>query len=165
MSYDDFMQLSMDGLPQMVEELKDSGSVTAATIETGASSIAKGAETWPLLLVLGNRLQRSIFHRLKKTSLPVSETQAPLASQSPHQPRADCKFLQVCVEKGPYSTRMHYIDVCDKKTDRDIFRTLKKDYRDIRCELNSLLFKIHRIDFVEVSEITIHNHEALIKEV
>jgi hypothetical protein len=60
---------------------------------------------------------------------------------------------------------MHYIDVCDKKTDRDIFRTLKKDYRDIRCELNSLLFKIHRIDFVEVSEITIHNHEALIKEV
>ncbi|PMD51257.1 uncharacterized protein K444DRAFT_707303 [Hyaloscypha bicolor E] len=149
MSYDDFMQLSIDGLPQMLEELKNSGSVTAASIETGTGSTAKGARTWPLLLTLGHRLQRSISRRLKKISLPVSEVQALSTSQSPHQPRADCKFLQVCVEKGPYSTRMHYIDVCDKKTDRDIFRTLKKDYKVIRRELNSLLFKIHRIDFVE----------------
>jgi hypothetical protein len=137
----------------MVDELKSSGVVAAASIETGAGSAAKGVGTWHLLLALGHRLQRSISRRLKKTSLPVSETQTLAAGQNPHQRRADCKFLQVCVEKGPYSTRMHYIDVCHKKTDRDIFRTLQRDYREIRCELNSLLFKIQRIDFVEVSKV------------
>ena len=144
------MLLSPDGLQHMTDELKSSGIVTAASIDTSAGNSAKALSTWNFLLALPHRIQRSVSRKSKITSLPVSESQSRQASQQTHQRRPECKFLQVCVEKGPYSTRMHCIDVCDKKTDRDVFRTLRKDYKNLRRELNSLLFKIQRIDFVEV---------------
>jgi hypothetical protein len=45
---------------------------------------------------------------------------------------------------------MHLIDLCDKKTDRAIFNTLRDDYKELRRELNGMLFMIKKIDFVEV---------------
>jgi hypothetical protein len=144
--------IAADGLQEMVQELKASHLVTAASIEAGNGSRFNEPDwAWSWLLPLGHRLQRSISRRLKKKGLPVSEAPTLEIGQHSYQRSGDCKFLQVCIGKGPYSTRMHFIDVCDKKTDKEIFRTLRNDYKKIRSELNSLLFKIEMIDFVEVS--------------
>jgi hypothetical protein len=136
------------GLQEMINELQSSGFITKATVTT--RTFSKTEIILSRLSTLGRYIGSLIPRGRTKQGLPISETQVQTTISYLHPPRPDCKFLHVCVEKGRYSTRLHHIDVCDKKTDRAIFQTLHKDYKELRRELNSMLYKIRRIDFVEV---------------
>jgi len=83
------------------------------------------------------------------SSTPSSNTQQ--LQQQLQPTHVSCKYLHICIEKGPYSTRMHHIDVCQKLTDRAIFQSMRIDYKRIR---DAWFLKIERIDFVEVSSVT-----------
>jgi hypothetical protein len=133
----------------LVNELQNSGFITS--VRTNTSTNSSLMNIWNHLSQLQIGLPRAISQFRPTQGLPVSEQQTPAAGGLPHQPTTHCKFLHVCIEKGRYSTRMHYFDTCKTTTDRAVFHTLRKDYKEIRREINSMLFKIQRIDFVEVS--------------
>ena len=129
--------------------MQDSGYITAVDTQTTRNS------RWLDLQITVSEFQRWIRRSLSKRqhtpNLPILDAHTPSTSSPPHQPTPKCNFLHVCIEKGRYSTRLHHIDMCKRTTDRAVFNTLRKDYQEIRRELNSILFKINRIDFVEVS--------------
>jgi hypothetical protein len=132
----------------VANELQNSGYISAANINTNTGSTAQGVLNYVSTVRRG--IKRTLLRSQNVSQLPISGPQSASSTIQLHKPGPGCKFLHLCVEKGRYCTRMHHIDVCDHKTDRAIFDTLRKDYKKIRKELNSLLFKIHRIDFVEV---------------
>jgi hypothetical protein len=64
--------LSLDSLEHIADELKNSGFITATSIDTKGSDAIKGI--WNFLSILRYRIQRSVSRISKQSSLPVSET-------------------------------------------------------------------------------------------
>lgn len=70
-------------------------------------------------------------------------------------PANKCRWLHMCLKKRPYATKMEPLHVCkDEKqnsyTDASFFKALRKAYYSQRSWKEKLLFKLNKIEFVEV---------------
>lgn len=147
-SYDDFLELSPGGLQRLVNELQSFGYITNASLGNRTAGIVQRIRN--LVSSFHHRIRGLVPPFRSQSKLPTSEPRTAVVDRTLHQPGTSCKFLHICVEKGRYSTRMRHIDVCEEATDRAMFDTLRKYYKETRQELNGILFKLRRIDFVQV---------------
>jgi hypothetical protein len=147
-SYDDFLELSPGGLEKMANELQSSGYIKSVSIGTRTGGVIQ--RIWSFVSTLRHSVRSLVPHTRSRSNLPIAGPQTAVVGDHLHQSGPGCKFLHICVEKGHYSTRMHHIDVCEKRTDRVLFSTLRRHYKETRRELNGILFKVRIIDFVEV---------------
>ncbi|KAH6716764.1 hypothetical protein BKA61DRAFT_310461 [Leptodontidium sp. MPI-SDFR-AT-0119] len=131
----------------MTNELNKSGFITAVSIDTTTGGAIGGMGNF--VSALRHGVQSLMSPSQSQSDLPTAEPQTAVVGEHSHQPRPGCKFLHICVGKRQYSTRMDHIDICEKRTDRAIFHTLRRHYKEVRRELIGILFKVRRIDFVK----------------
>lgn len=93
---------------------------------------------------------------LRSSSLPqfVKQTSVnSLATQC--LPIRHCRWLHLCIKKRPYATKLAPLHVCKDEeqnefTDASFFKTLRDAYWKQRTWSEKLLFRLRKIEFVEV---------------
>ena len=75
-------------------------------------------------------------------------------------PANKCRWLHICLKKPPYATKLEPLHVCKDKekkdyTDASFFKALRLAYYKQRSWTEKMLFKLKRIEFVEVGNLDI----------
>jgi hypothetical protein len=70
-------------------------------------------------------------------------------------PSPKCRWLHMCLKKPPYATKLEPLHVCKDEeenefTDSTFFQALRRAYFGSKSWREKLLFKLKRIEFVEV---------------
>jgi hypothetical protein len=107
---------------------------------------------------------------LRPSTLPIFNTKpSPLNSIALScLPSPRCRWLHMCLKKPPYATKLEPLHVCKDEekdfTDATFFRALRRAYFGSKSLRERLLFKLKKIEFVEVRLIPYHEVELALME-
>ena len=94
---------------------------------------------------------------LRPSTLPIFNTKpSPLNSIALScLPSPRCRWLHMCLKKPPYATKLEPLHVCKDEEEKDFtdatfFRALRRAYFGSKSLRERLLFKLKKIEFVEV---------------
>lgn len=95
---------------------------------------------------------------LRPSTLPIFNTKPSSVNSKalPCLPSQRCRWLHMCLKKPPYATKLEPLHVCKDEeekelTDATFFRALRRAYFGSKSLRERLLFKLKKIEFVEVS--------------
>lgn len=155
-AYDDFQELEDTAVEDFAKDLTAAGYISHARISHYADgNISK------LKMKVNNALvgARKRVYRLKSATYPsfsTSDSNTSIALSC--LPTRQCRWLHLCLKKRPYATKLESLHVCKDEqrndyTDATFFQALSKAYYENRTWKEKLLFKLKRIEFVEVRNI------------
>jgi hypothetical protein len=152
-SYDDFQELIPGGVTEFAHDLIESGYITYA--ETSTQAGGKGSK---LITSLNNAFveARRKLGTFRTSPLPLFSKPTSVQSYALQcLPTQKCRWLHMCLKKRPYATKLTPLHVCkdnDQKefNDATFFQSLRKAYYKQRSWTEKLLFKLKKIEFVEV---------------
>jgi hypothetical protein len=152
-SHDDFQELSKGALVDLANEMLKAGYITHAQISGQAGSPISSLTLTVKNIFTGARRRIS---SLRSPTLPVFSKPSSVKS-IPMQclPSQRCRWLHMCLKKPPYATKLEPLHVCKDEeekefTDASFFRALRRAYFGSRSWRERLLFKLKKIEFVEV---------------
>jgi hypothetical protein len=94
---------------------------------------------------------------LRSSTLPTFNTKPSSVKSIALQclPSQRCRWLHMCLKKPPYATKLEPLHVCkddeeNEFTDATFFRALRSAYFGSKSWKERLLYKLKRIEFVEV---------------
>jgi hypothetical protein len=167
-SYDDFQELTESSKPTNGPLAADSAIIGLANrllmagyISHARVSTRDHGKISELVANVNNffvGIQRKLG-RLRSSLLPTFSKPTSLnAAALRCLPAPTCRWLHLCLKKRPYATKLAPLHICkddDQKelTDVTFFSALRKAYYSQRTWRDKILFKLRKIDFVEVRDI------------
>lgn len=152
-AFDDFQELTERAVDDFATAMICAGYISHARI----SNCAEG-QISRLAMKANNAFvgARRRLSRLRSTTLPtfsIPRSTTSIALQC--LPTRKCRWLHMCFKKRPYATKLEPLHVCQDEqkneyTDATFFQALRKAYYAHRTWKEKLLFKLKRIEFVEV---------------
>lgn len=142
-----------DGIQDFTGRLLESGYITHARVSNQTRGILSD------MVMKTNNIYVGIAKRLgrfKSSLLPVfSRSSLQSVGLQCLPAAATCKWLHLCFRKGPYGTTLEPLHICkddgqNEFTDATFFRALRKSYYAHRTWKEKALFKLKKIEFVEV---------------
>jgi len=153
-SHDDFQELSKDAVLELANEMFKAGYITHAQISSQASSPISSLAVTIQNLFTGARRRLS---GLRTSTLPTfnSKTSSVKSIAMQCLPSQRCRWLHMCLKKPPYATKLEPLHVCKDEQEKEFkdatfFRALRRAYFGSKSWKDRLLFKLTRIEFVEV---------------
>jgi hypothetical protein len=153
-SHDDFQELSQGAILELANDMFEAGYITHAQISNQTNSPITSLTTRVQNIFIGARRRIS---GLRTPTLPTFNTKPSSIKSIPSQclPSPKCRWLHMCLNKPPYATKLEPLHVCKDDgendfTDATFFRALRRAYFGSKRWSERLLFKLKKIEFVEV---------------
>ena len=153
-SHDDFQEISQGAILELANELFKAGYITHAQISNQASSPISSFVVTIQNFFTGARRRLS---GLRSSTLPTFHSKPSSVKSIAMQclPSQKCRWVHMCLKKPPYATKLEPLHVCKDEqeqefTDATFFRALRRAYFGSKSWKDRLLFKLKRIEFVEV---------------
>jgi hypothetical protein len=153
-SYDDFQELQKGAIVELANDLFKAGYITNAQVSGQASGPMSNLVLSVNNIFIGARRR---ITGLRSSTLPVISKPSSVKSIALQcLPSQKCRWLHMCLKKPPYATKLEPMHVCKDEeqndfTDATFFQALRKAYFDSKSWREKPLFKLRRIEFVEVS--------------
>jgi hypothetical protein len=153
-SHDDFQELSKDKILELAKDVFKAGYISHAQISNQAASPISS-----LVVTIQNFITstRRRISSLRRPKLPTfnSKPSSVKSIAMQYLPSQRCRWLHMCLQKPPYATKLEPLHVCKDEqnqefTDATFFRALRRAYFGSKSLKDKLLFKLKRIEFVEV---------------
>jgi hypothetical protein len=153
-SYDDFQELSPSAISELANDMFKAGYITHAQISSQTKSPASS-----LIINVQSTFNgaRRRISSLRPSTLPIFNTKPSSVNLEalPCLPRKRCRWLHMCLKKQTYATKLEPLHVCRDEEEKDFtdatfFRALRRAYFGSKNLRERLLFKLSKIEFVEV---------------
>jgi hypothetical protein len=152
-SYDDFHELQDGAIVDFANDLFKAGYITYAQVSSQTSGSMSELSMKINNLFVGARRRIS---RLRSSTLPIFSKPSSVKSIALQcSATQQCRWLHMCLKKRPYATKLEPLHVCkdedqDEYNDARFFAALRRSYYKHRSWNDKVLFKLKKIDFVEV---------------
>jgi hypothetical protein len=153
-SHDDFQEPSQGAILELANDMFEAGYITHAQISNQTNSPITSLTTRVQNIFIGARRRIS---GLRTPTLPTFNAKSSSIKSIPLQclPSPKCRWLHMCLNKPPYATKLEPLHVCKDDgendfTDATFFQALRQAYFGSKRWKERLLFKLKKIEFVEV---------------
>ncbi|KAH8778218.1 hypothetical protein F5882DRAFT_440623 [Hyaloscypha sp. PMI_1271] len=153
-SHDDFQELSQGAILELANDMFEAGYITHAQISNQTNSPITSLTARVQNIFIGARRRIS---GLRTPTLPTFNAKSSSIKSIPLQclPSPKCRWLHMCLNKPPCATKLEPLHVCKDDgendfTDATFFLALRQAYFGSKRWKERLLFKLMKIEFVEM---------------